>query len=267
MPTLKKLSKELRQEIVSYVFFSFPPINKNFAFRFAILIFAKTRFCSLMNLIGRYLLSKVIPKGFHSNFHASSLSHSNKYLRQIQCKILFHVTLWGLLLELCDKNVTNTASKFYNIALNCLKSVQLSYLAQSIRNKIQEVNSELFNHLHQIKTHKLEQLTGPPITCDSALKSLTTVVTTVVPKGFRSNFHASSLSHSNKYLRQIQCKNSFSHTIMRITIRAMWKSVQLSYLAHSIRNKIQEVNSKLSNHLHQINTPFTPTKHALLSQV
>ena len=34
-------------------------------------------------------------------------------------------------------------------------------LVQSIRTKIQEVNSKLFNHLHQIKAHKLKQLTGP----------------------------------------------------------------------------------------------------------
>ena len=29
-------------------------------------------------------------------------------------------------------------------------------LVPSIRTKIQEVNSKLFNHLHQIKAHKLE---------------------------------------------------------------------------------------------------------------
>ena len=84
MPSLKKLTKELRQEIVSYLF-PFPPISKNLAFRLAILIFAKTRFCSHIKFIGRCLHSKVIPKGFRSNFHASSLSHSNQYLRQIQC--------------------------------------------------------------------------------------------------------------------------------------------------------------------------------------
>ena len=82
MPSLKKLTKELRQEIVSYLF-PFPPISKNLAFRLAILIFAKTRFCSHIKFIGRCLHSKVIPKGFRSNFHASSLSHSNQYLRQI----------------------------------------------------------------------------------------------------------------------------------------------------------------------------------------
>ena len=48
-------------------------------------------------------------------------------------------------------------------------------LVQSICTKIQEVNSKLFNHSHQFKAHKVEQLTGPPITCDSSLESLNTV--------------------------------------------------------------------------------------------
>ena len=77
-----KLTKELRQEIVSYLF-PFPPMSKTLAFRLAILIFAKTRFCSHINFIGRCLYSKVIPKGFRSNFYASY--HSNQYLRQIRC--------------------------------------------------------------------------------------------------------------------------------------------------------------------------------------
>ena len=41
----------------------------------------------------------------------------------------------------------------------------------------QEVNSKLFNHLRLIKTQKFPQLIGPPITCDSSLESLSTVVT------------------------------------------------------------------------------------------
>ena len=39
------------------------------------------------------------------------------------------------------------------------------------------VNSKLFNHLHQIKAQKFEQLPGPPITCDASLENLNVVVT------------------------------------------------------------------------------------------
>ena len=58
-----------------------------------------------------------------------------------------------------------------------LSKICPAILVHSIRTKIQEVNSKLFNHLHQIKAQKFEQLTGPPITCDSSLESLNTVVT------------------------------------------------------------------------------------------
>ena len=58
-----------------------------------------------------------------------------------------------------------------------LSKICPAMLVQAICIKIQEVNSKLFNHLHQMKAQKLEQLTGPPITCDSSLESLSTVVT------------------------------------------------------------------------------------------
>ena len=67
-----------------------------------------------------------------------------------------------------------------NQILQCrseLSKICPTILVQSIRTKIQEVNSKLFNHLHQIKAHKLEQLTGPSNTRDSSIESLSTVVT------------------------------------------------------------------------------------------
>ena len=86
---------------------------------------SKTRFCSHIKFIGRCLHSKVIRKGFRSNFHAS-LSHPiNIVARFSVLKILFHVILWGLLSELCAKNVTISIKKFYIIALNFLKSALL----------------------------------------------------------------------------------------------------------------------------------------------
>ena len=50
-------------------------------------------------------------------------------------------------------------------------------LFQSIRAKIRELNSGLFDHLHQTKTLKLQQLIGPQITDDTTLHSHNTVVT------------------------------------------------------------------------------------------
>ena len=60
-----------------------------------------------------------------------------------------------------------------------LSKICSAILVQSIRAKIQEVNSRLFNHLHQIKAQKLQQLIDPQITSDLSLdhESLNTVVT------------------------------------------------------------------------------------------
>ena len=87
MPNLKTLTKELRQEIISYLY-PLPSISGNLAFRLAIHIFTKTRFSSHINFISRCLLHKVIPKGFRSNFYASIFSNvsnfNQKYLHEIQ---------------------------------------------------------------------------------------------------------------------------------------------------------------------------------------
>ena len=62
-------------------------------------------------------------------------------------------------------------------------------LVQSIRAKIQETNSKLFNHLNQIKAQKLDQLIGPQIASHSSLENFKTVVT--IPENL-------SLSNSEK---------------------------------------------------------------------
>ena len=50
-------------------------------------------------------------------------------------------------------------------------------LLNSIRAKIQELNATLFNHLHQIKTLKLEHLIGPKTSSHATFDSQNTVVT------------------------------------------------------------------------------------------
>jgi len=58
-----------------------------------------------------------------------------------------------------------------------LSKVCPAILVQSISTKTQGVNSKLFNHLHQIKDQKLQQLIGPQITCDVSVESRNTMVT------------------------------------------------------------------------------------------
>ena len=108
--------------------------------------------------------------GFRSNFHASSPSHSNQYLRQIQCaqnsfsRKIMRITIRAMCQKRdgLDKHILQCRSEMSKICP--------AILVQSIRTKIQEVNSKLFNHLHQIKAHKLEQLTGHSNTRDSSRK-------------------------------------------------------------------------------------------------
>ena len=49
-------------------------------------------------------------------------------------------------------------------------------LVKSIRAKIQDACSKMFNHLHQIKTQKLDQLIGPQNNSDSSPESLKTAI-------------------------------------------------------------------------------------------
>ena len=58
-----------------------------------------------------------------------------------------------------------------------LSKICPAVLVQSIRAKIQDANSKLFKHLHQIKAQKLDQLIGPQVTNDSSPENLKTVVT------------------------------------------------------------------------------------------
>ena len=122
MPRLKKLTKELRQKIIGYLF-PFPPISKDLAFRLATVTFTKTRFCSHINFIGHCLNSKVIPKGFHSNFHASSFT--NQYHNQIQCaQNSFSRNIMRITIRAMCQNVITSQNKFCIAALNFPKPVQ-----------------------------------------------------------------------------------------------------------------------------------------------
>ena len=97
----------------------------------------------------------------------------------------------------------------------------------SIRTKIQEVNSKLFNHLHQIKVQKFEQLTGPPINCDSSLESLNTVVT--IPENLAlSDAEKSVLSKGlnfvpiSKKLNEFSVKQDIEKFLRRVQLKAFF---------------------------------------------
>ena len=144
----------------------------------ATLIFAKTRFCSHINFIGRCLQSKVFPKGFRSNFHASSFPRrSNQYLYQIQCaqnsfsRNIMRITIRAMCRKRddLDKQILQCRSE--------LSKICPVVLLNSIRAKIQELNATLYDNLHQIKTLRLEHLFGPKISSHATFDSQNIVVT------------------------------------------------------------------------------------------
>ena len=106
-----------------------------------------------------------------------------------------------------------------------LSKICPAILVQSIRTKIQEVNSKLFNHLHQIKAHKLEQLTGPSNTRDSS--SLSTVVT--IPENLPlSDAEKSVLSKGlnfvpiSKKLDEFSVKQDVEKFLRRVQLKAFF---------------------------------------------
>ena len=99
-------------------------------------------------------------------------------------------------------------------------------LLNSIRAKRQELNATLFNHLHQIKTLKLEHLIGPKISSHATFDSQNTVVIpenlpltdsekSVLSRGLnfvpiaKSTDEFSVMQDVEKFLRRIQLKAFF----------------------------------------------------------
>ena len=62
---------------------------------------------------------------------------------------------------------------------NELSKICPPVLIHSIRAKIQELNSKLFNHLCQIKNQKLQQSIGPPATSDPSFENNNITVVTI----------------------------------------------------------------------------------------
>ena len=83
-------------------------------------------------------------------------------------KILSHVTL---IMKITIRAMCQKRNYLMEQILHCrseLSKICPAVLVQSIRAKIQETNSKLFNHLNQIKAQKLDQLIGPQIASHSS---------------------------------------------------------------------------------------------------
>ena len=173
------------------------------------------------------LLNREFIKFFGYRYKIQALTEDGFYLRQIQraqnsfSRKIMRITIRAMCQKRddLDKQILQCRSE--------LSKICPAILVQSIRTKIQEINSKLFNHLHQIKAHKLEQLTGPSNTRDSPIESLSTVVT--IPENFPlSDAEKSVLSKGlnfvpiSKKLDEFSVKQDVEKLLRRVQLKAFF---------------------------------------------
>ena len=259
MPNLKTLTKELRQEIVSYLY-PLPSISSNLAFRLAIHIFTKTRFSSHINFISRCLQHKVIPKGFRSNFHASIFSNvSNfnlKYLHEIQRtqNTFSHNIMRSTIRAMCSKR--NELNKQIIECRSQLSNVCPSVLLRSIHAKIQALNSKLFHHLEQTKKHKLENLTNSPKNRTEPLENQNHHTVVTIPENLPlSNAEKSVLSKGLNFVPISKKSDEFT---TRQDVEKFLRRVQLKAFFHNKEDKSDNTEKDAFETLTAKKSKWTP---------
>ena len=259
MPNLKTLTKELRQEIVSYLY-PLPSISSNLAFRLAIHIFTKTRFSSHINFISRCLQHKVIPKGFRSNFHASIFSNvSNfnlKYLHEIQRtqNTFSHNIMRSTIRAMCSKR--NELNKQIIECRSQLSNVCPSVLLRSIHAKIQALNSKLFHHLEQTKKHKLENLTNSPKNRTEPLENQNHHTVVTIPENLPlSNAEKSVLSKGLNFVPISKKSDEFT---TREDVEKFLRRVQLKAFFHNKEDKSDNTKKDAFETLTAKKSKWTP---------
>ena len=127
-------------------------------------------------------------------------------------------------------------------------------LLQSIRAKIRELNSGMFDHLHQTKTLKLQQLIGPQITDDSTLHSHNTVVT--IPENLPlTDSEKSVLSKGLNFVPITKRTNEFS---IKQDVEKFFGRVQLKAFFHDKEDDSDISKKDLSETLQVRKSRWTP---------
>ena len=136
----KRITKELRQEIVSYLL-PFPSISSDLSFRLAVLIFTKNRCRSHINFIGRCLKSNVIPKGFRASFNPSQFCSScDRYLAEVKQAC---VSFSRNVMRSTIRAMSSKRNELDRVIRNCRSELERN--CPAVLSKIQELNSKLFH--------------------------------------------------------------------------------------------------------------------------
>ena len=117
-----------------------------------------------------------------------------------------------------------------------LSKICPAVLVQSIRAKIQDANSKLFKHLHQIKAQKLDQLIGPQVTNDSSPQNLKTVVI-ISENLLLSDSEKSALGKGLNFVPKSKKLTNFQ----------LSKTLKNSFVAFNWKPFNKEDDSKISN--------------------
>ena len=160
MPTLRTVTKDLRKEMVSFLY-PFPPVTSKISFKLMRSIFAKTRFVSHIHFIGRCLYSQVVPNGFRVKFHLSNFGlDGSRYISDVSAAInSFSRTLMrSIIRAMCTKRDQLSAeiARYRRELSDACPPV----LVSSIAAKIRSLNFTLFEFLKQTKSAKFASLVG-----------------------------------------------------------------------------------------------------------
>ena len=135
-----------------------------------------------------------------------------------------------------------------------LSKICPAILVQSIRAKIRQLNSGLFDHLHQTKTLKLQQLIGPQITDDTTLHSHNTVIT--IPENLPlTDSEKSVLSKGLNFVPITKRTNEFS---IKQDVEKFLRRVQLKAFFHDKEDDSDTSNKDIFETLLVRKSKWTP---------
>ena len=135
-----------------------------------------------------------------------------------------------------------------------LSKICPAILVQSVRAKIRQLNSGLFDHLHQTKTLKLQQLIGPQITDDTTLHSHNTVIT--IPENLPlTDSEKSVLSKGLNFVPITKRTNEFS---IKQDVEKFLRRVQLKAFFHDKEDDSDTSNKDIFETLLVRKSKWTP---------
>ena len=180
---------------------------------------------------------------------------TNCYFCQIQCaQNSFSLNMRITIRAMCQK--CDDVNKQIQQSRSELSKIRPTTLVQSICTKIQEVNSKLFNHSHQFKAHKVEQLTGPPITCDSSLESLNTVQCSYYSR--KPSVSDAEKSILSKGLKFVPISKKLDELSIKQDVEKFLCHVKLNVFFHDKEDNSNTSNKDIFETLQTQNSKWTP---------